>query len=328
VNNQFLKNAFALWRRGYKSITPTTHGDKSPIVKEWEKLAANPPDEYEIARWASLYPTAGIGYVYGGNEHVLGVDLDFLDEEKANRAFARTKSILVPSPLLRIGRYPKRLLLYRYNGPELPGKNFGGFELFYSSGQTILFGIHPHTGRSYEWALGDPREIGPSDLPEVSNEQILELINALRPLHEPKKRAGKLRTSRQVNPTFDIQHASDRLSGNVAHVLPELRIAEDPLLAAAELVAGAKSGSRYSTAFGTIIALVKFGYADVDISKAVIPVYADLFEDTADRQKHVKALETALVWARGEIGGDLKMLLENPAIQSLHASWATEAFDG
>jgi hypothetical protein len=328
VSNQFLKNVFAIRRRGWLSTIPTVPGDKAPCIEEWQTRAANPPDEHELARWASLYPNAGVGFVYGGREHALGVDLDILDEEKANRAFARTKSILGTTSLLRIGRYPKRLLLYLYNGVSLPGKDFGGFELFYSSGQTILFGTHPDTGRPYEWVVGDPREIGPSDLPEVSNEQILELIDALRPLREPKKRAGMSRAPRQVNPIFDLHAASDRISGAVADVLPELRIAEDPLQAATELVAGAVNGSRYSTAFGAIIVLVKFGYADDEISRTILPVYADLFEDTADRCKHLKALESALVWAREEIGGDLQMLLENPAIQSLHASWAAEAFDG
>ena len=322
MNNQFLKNAFALRRRGWLSCIPTVHGGKNPCIDEWEKRAANPPDEHELARWASLYPNAGNGYVYGGSEHALGVDLDFLDEEKANRALARTKAILGPSPLRRIGCYPKRLLLYGYKGPPLPGKNFGGFELFYATGQTIFFGLHPDTGRPYEWVIGDPREIGPSDLPEVSNEQILELIAALRPLQEPKKPTGKPKALREATPAFDSQAASDRLSGAVADVLPELRTALDPLLVAIEILASAKQGSRYSTAFGVVIALVKFGYPDAEIWQAISPVYAGLFLDVSERRQHLKAIESALVWARKEIGPDLQSLLAQPAIQSLHASWA------
>ena len=325
MNNHFLKNAFALRRRGWLSCIPIVPGNKNPCIEEWDKRAANPPDDLEIARWASQYPNAGVGFVYGGSEHVIGVDLDFLEEEIANRGFARTKSILGPPSLLRIGRYPKRLLLYLYNGVSLPGKAFGGFEIFHSSGQTIFYGIHPETLRPYEWVVGDPREIGPSELPEVSNEQILELIAALRPLEEPKKRAGKCKALREVNPSFDSQAASDRLSGAVTEVLPELRAAEDPLLAAIEILASAKQGSRYSTAFGVVFTLVKFGYSDAEIWHTVSPVYAGLFLDVSERRQHLKAIESALVWARKEIGPDLQSLLAQSAIQSLHASWAMDS---
>ena len=325
MNNHFLKNAFALRRRGWLSCIPIVHGGKTPCINKWETRAANPADDHQIARWASQYPNAGVGFVYGGNEHVLGIDLDFLDEEKANRAFARTKSIFGPPSLLRIGRYPKRLLLYLYNGVSLPGKAFGGFEIFHSSGQTIFYGIHPETLRPYEWVIGDPREIGPSDLLEVSNEQILELIAALRPLQGPKKHAGERKALREANPTFDSQAASDRLSGAAADVLPELRTTEDPLLAAIEILASAKKGSRYTIAFGLVIALVKFGYSDAEIWQAMSPVYASLFQDVSERRQHLKAIESALVWARKEIGPDLQTLLAQPAIQSLHTSWAMDS---
>lgn len=315
-------------RRGWLSAIPIVPKNKNPCIDEWQKRAANPPDEYELARWASLYPDAGLGFVYGGRENVLGVDLDFLDEEEANRAYARTKSILGPSPLLRIGRYPKRLLLYLYNGVSLPGKNFGSFELFYSSGQTLFFGIHADTGKHYEWALGDPRENGPSDLPEVSHQQVLELIEALRPLQGLKKRAGKRNTLLQANLTFECQTASDRLSGAVAGVLPELQAADDPLQAAIEIVAGAQNGSRYSRAFGVVVTLVKFGYDDSEILHSIFPIYADLFQKPTDRRQHVKALGSALVWARKEIGDDLQALLAQTPIQSLHALWETAASDG
>jgi hypothetical protein len=56
MNNEFLKNAFASWVRGYKSITPTINSDKSPIVKEWagskpRPTASNKTPE-KITPWA------------------------------------------------------------------------------------------------------------------------------------------------------------------------------------------------------------------------------------------------------------------------------------
>lgn len=219
-------------------------------------------------------------------------------------------------------------MCYSYKGTPLPGKNFGNFELFYASGQTVFFGIHPDTEKPYEWALGDPREIGPEDLPEVSHQQVLELIEALRPLQEPKKPSGRRKTSPQANHIIACQGASDRLSGAVAGVLPELQTADDPLQAAIKIVAGAQNGSRYSTAFGVIVTLVKFGYDDNTIQRAILPVYGALFQKPSDRRQHVKAFGSALVWARKEIGDDLQVLLAQTPIQSLHALWETVASDG
>ena len=70
---------------------------------------------------------------------------------------------------------------------------------------------------------------------------------------------------------------------------------------------------------------MKFGYTDAEIWQAVSPVYAGLFQDVSERRQHLKAIESALVWARKEIGPDLQALLAQPAIQSLHAAWEMDS---
>ena len=75
--------------------------------------------------------------------------------------------ILGDTPLRRIGRPPKSLLLYRA-APDLvvKGKNFGGgLEVFFKSGQTVFFGIHPDTGHGYSWPRQSPLEVAPAGSP-------------------------------------------------------------------------------------------------------------------------------------------------------------------
>jgi hypothetical protein len=223
--NKFLETAFAMRRAGWGSMIPIPEGSKAPSLDAWPQHAVDPPSDHLLARWASLYPHNGVGFPYGGSERILGVDLDYLIEEAAQRAFALMKNILGPTPLLRIGLYPKRLGLYRFLGSEtLPGKAFNSFELFHKLGaQTVFFGVHPDTGREYAWPLKSPMDVPPTEAPEVSYAQILELIEALRPIAPPKKRAGARNHRRVTSAPFNPDVASDRLSGAVAGVLTDPR---------------------------------------------------------------------------------------------------------
>ena len=103
-----------------------------------------------------------------------------LDPALAARAWDVTKAILGDTPLIRVGRPPKWLALYRRD-PDLiiDGKAFDGFEIFSRSGQCVLFGIHPETRQPYRWLTDTPATLGPADLPLVASEQIVALIDEL-----------------------------------------------------------------------------------------------------------------------------------------------------
>ncbi len=324
--NRFFETVFAMHRAGWRQMIPTREGSKAPRLDAWPQFAIEPATEHLLARWSSLYPHDGVGYAYGGSERILGVDLDFLIEDAAQRAFAATKAILGPSPLIRIGLFPKRLLLYRFFGTEtLPGKAFNNFELFHKiGGQTIFYGRHPDSGLEYVWPNKSPMDVGPSEAPEVSYAQILELIEALRPIAPPKKRAGARNDRRGASEPFNADVASDRLSGAVASVLPDLRTAADPLAAAAETIADAQPGSRYPTAFGVIVALVKMGFADKVIWETVSPPFAAHFQNPSERRARLDTIASALRWARAEIGPDAETLNANPAFQSLQKFWEAD----
>jgi hypothetical protein len=322
MGNKFLEIAFGMRRNRWMSIVQVKEGSKAPRADAWPQFAVEPASDHLLARWSALNPHDGVGFAYGGCERIIGVDLDFLVEEEAQRAFALMKNILGPTQLLRIGLFPKRLGLYRFTGSEtLPGKSFNSFEIFSKTGtQTVFYGVHPDTGLEYTWPLKSPMDDPPTEAPEVSYSQLLELIEALQHI-APKKSPGARTRSRDASARFSPDVASDRRSGAVAGVLTDLRAAADPLVAAAEIIMDARPGNRYPTAFGALTALVKLGYDDKSIWAVVSTAFAAHFQNPSERRERLESIASALRWARAEIGPDGNSLAVLPAFQSLQRFW-------
>ena len=154
---------------------------KRPAITGWETFNSRAPTDPEISAWARFYPAGGIGLAYGP-DRVVGIDLDWQDRETAAATWDIAQRILGPTPLIKIGAPPKRLALYRAaDGLRVEGKAFGGFEVFTRSGQTVLFALHPGTGRAYAWPEESPLTVGPDKLPVVTSEHITALIQCLAP---------------------------------------------------------------------------------------------------------------------------------------------------
>jgi hypothetical protein len=94
---------------GWASVIPVANPGKRPLISGWQAYNRAAPTELEVDLWCSAYPGAGIGLAYGP-DHVLGVDLDFLDPPAAREA---QPSYVGAGDCFRIGQLPKRLLLYR-----------------------------------------------------------------------------------------------------------------------------------------------------------------------------------------------------------------------
>ena len=163
---------------GWASVIPVANPGKRPLISGWQAYNRAAPTEGEVDLWCSAHPDAGIGLAYGP-DRVLGVDLDFLEPAAAARAEAAAFDTLGPSDYSRIGQLPKRLLLYlAAPGLIVPGKAFGGYELFSTTCQTVLFGTHPKTGQPYYWPGRSPEDSSPDDLPVVGQEALNALIGA------------------------------------------------------------------------------------------------------------------------------------------------------
>jgi hypothetical protein len=131
---------------GWQSLIPLIPHEKRPAISKWEQFNLRPPTDNEIEGWVAAAPGSGIGLAYGP-DRVIAADQDFSDPQTA----ATVANIVGETPLVRMGRPPKRLTLYKASrNLFVPGKAFGGFELYSTSGQTVLYKVHPDTGRPYD----------------------------------------------------------------------------------------------------------------------------------------------------------------------------------
>ncbi len=151
-----LAHRLRLIDNGYR-ITPIRtwggrNAGKAPYLNGWQTLTATADD---VATWKS----ASTGIICGtqpDGSHLVAVDIDILDAALALEIEEQARAMLGENTLLRIGRAPKRLLIYRCAFPATKLKYAeGGVELLGEGNQFVAFGIHPDTRRAYEWPTGD-----------------------------------------------------------------------------------------------------------------------------------------------------------------------------
>jgi hypothetical protein len=197
------------------------------------------------------------------------------------------------------------------------GKAFGGFEIYTRSAQTVLFGIHPSTGRAYDWPDRSPLEISPGYLPSVGGTQLQALIGALAPYltKVPRSNAPPRPDGAQGRPSAGSG------PGITARVLKALRLAREPIIEAAAILGAAPYGERHHTAVALVLALMELGRSDRDIRAALMPIYLRLTA-VEDREPAERVFMNALAWAREHIGPDDETLLADPAMTRLSKAWA------
>lgn len=179
----FIDTALALREQGYKVI-PIPHGLKRAVEDDWDTFDAS---EADIRRWGSgRYKKGNIGVLC---EHTPAVDLDIYDATMAQemedwllREFGET--------CVRVGQAPKRILLFRTDRPfrkmscaYVDGQQKHGVEILGHGQQFVAYGVHPDTGKPYEWtSLDEPATCPASSLPTLTIEEcelILDKFEAL-----------------------------------------------------------------------------------------------------------------------------------------------------
>ncbi len=179
---------------------------KCPRMSGWQEKCqtATPQD---IALWRQQYPDhTNTGIACG---KIAGVDIDILDAEISAERVARAQELCGPTSLIRIGRAPKALLVYRI---EAPHEKFSTLEMFFgddidnkdmkvqieflgSAGQQFVgYGIHPDTREQYHWPDKSPLDIPLADVPLVT----LELLQQFKAETEQVLRAAGARTRSEI----------------------------------------------------------------------------------------------------------------------------------
>lgn len=177
-----------LLSNGY-SILPIAPGTKKPgrhsrgkwcDYPEWNRHAARPTTEIELKSW-SRWPGCGIG-IMGGV--VAAVDIDIADDpELALEIDKLARERLGDTPAVRIGRAPKRMLVYRTASP-FKGIRRHPLEVLCLGQQFVAYAVHPDTGEPYSWPEEGLADIDIASLPEIDEDMaraFLEEASAFLP---------------------------------------------------------------------------------------------------------------------------------------------------
>jgi len=159
---------------GY-AILPIGPGTKKPgqfkrgawtDYSEWNRHTERPTTDVEVTTWSS-WPDCGIGIVGGA---VAAVDIDIVENaELALQIEQLARARLGDTPALRIGRAPKRMLVYRAAQP-FRGIKRHPLEVLCLGQQFLAYATHPETGAPYVWPDEALADIDISDLPEITAE--------------------------------------------------------------------------------------------------------------------------------------------------------------
>ena len=169
--NYFQLHGERLVDNGYRvvPIMPNTKKPGSWTGSRWVDMVGwtKPASEYDISIWKT-WPSAGVGVLCGD---VVAVDIDILDEETAFAVFAIITKHLGTSDVIRIGKAPKMLVLYRTDTPFKKIK-MGPLEVLADGQQFVAYATHPDTGLPYKWPMDSILDIPMDKLPLVSEEQV------------------------------------------------------------------------------------------------------------------------------------------------------------
>jgi putative DNA primase/helicase len=172
---------FAMVTNGYTSIIPVI--GKVPVLDQWEKTKDVSREMLES--WSLNCPRANNTGIL--TKLVPTLDLDLLQENAAIAAenLVRDRFDGLGSILCRIGRAPKRAILFRTKDPfkklttlftAINGADPEKIEFLASGQQVVAHGIHPDTQAEYLWDIGgDPTTIAYEKLPLITADQAQQL---------------------------------------------------------------------------------------------------------------------------------------------------------
>ncbi len=190
-----------LFDNGWTTIMPLnadkgTHDRWRWMVWEGEGTA-NPrvPDRDDLEYWLRRNPNATrTGMVFAPHlpTRIVALDLDILDSKENLRARHIAREIGLKTSFLRIGQSPKCMMFFRGKvlSQKMLGGEGGGIEVFGSSGQVVIYGIHPGTRKPYAWTQDGLLDHRPTDLPEASQQQVSEWLEACRSQVTPRTSSG------------------------------------------------------------------------------------------------------------------------------------------
>jgi hypothetical protein len=185
-----------------------------PELRDWPRECAN-ASASDIESYARRFPTCSNTGLLCGD--IIGVDIDVLHPLVRDKLLKRAFEVLGPTPLQRVGRAPKILLMYRVElaGDEQPPTKQQTADLFFgddvtdadlkakveilaSGQQFVAHGLHPVTREPYVWPDKSPIDIPLHEMPLVSCEKLFRF----RDEAEKILREEGARTEGEINDAY------------------------------------------------------------------------------------------------------------------------------
>src|SRR5215471_2212626 len=234
----------ALSDNGYTPLplygkVPPAYGKNNKVrgLDRWQELSNVNYSQCEM--WSRLWPNAENTGILTANTPTL--DADILDEAACDaiEAFVKDRFEERGYILVRCGLWPKFCIPFRTIDPFdkivvnliAPNKKPGQKLEFLCKGQQVVVdGIHPDTGKPYNWHSGEPWKIKHDELPYINDEEARQLIDDVvellirdfgysRTADRPKR--AKTKTNGREDPLAneqDWQHLIDNiLKGHELH---------------------------------------------------------------------------------------------------------------
>ena len=182
--NYFKDQGPLLLVNGYRIVKIAGRG-KNPIENGWTRKIVTAEDcENDNAADRS------VGIICG--EDVMCVDVDIYEYELADEIMAVIKGLhpdcIIPT---RYGARPKFAMLFRnvdnlaptrsplYTKGEGDEKVTAQIEFRGKNQQFVAFGIHPGTGKEYEWENGSPEFLSVDDLPPLTKDDFEKIMQEI-----------------------------------------------------------------------------------------------------------------------------------------------------
>ncbi len=171
------RDAPNLFDNGFKTVVPARG---KHCGKGWNRWQDETTPRHLVEAWAATRPHDNIALIMNGA--IVAIDLDHDDPGSAFPIRQLANEYLGDCETWRT-RKPgcRSLRLYRPAQPDMRTQHHPDIatSVYVNSGLVILFGAHPN-GNEYEWPEQSPADIGPDDLPAVSQEAINEFLSAVR----------------------------------------------------------------------------------------------------------------------------------------------------
>jgi hypothetical protein len=219
-----------LIENGYE---PVAVRGKRPVADEWQK---RPNTVAALAAERRDHPEAISTGLRTGK--LSGIDIDLIEAEHVAAIKSLTGKVLGPTLFERRGA-KGAMLCYRNEAPvrkiTLSGIRPGGsdkerlIEVLGTGQQFVAYGMHPDTGRAYEWvhdyALAEPLQTPIANIPEVTPDKLREFARragerlaelgyvdvSISDPGDPEKRAAREAKRRQDRTPVPVDYLIDML---------------------------------------------------------------------------------------------------------------------